>query len=353
MRERPPAEIRFVALAVGGHERPLPPEGVIALDPIEIAPHERLVEIEVAAIDPGAATPPTYQWRIGDSEWTAPADDRRIRLAGLAEGETRVAARAVSAGGQRSPNALDLRLRVLPPFYRRPAFLAAAFVLLAAATGAAYRARLARLVGIERVRTRIAADLHDDLGSSLSRISILSEVAARQASDRPEAQATLATIGVSARELAEMASDIVWAIDPQRDDLASWVSRLRRFGDDLFAPLGVRFEVVAPADAASIRLGAAARRDLFLLAKEALNNAAKYAAARAVRVAVARRGGRLDVVVEDDGRGLSAASRAAAERRGGGRGMRTMEARAERLGAALEISPRPAGGTRIALSFPA
>jgi signal transduction histidine kinase/ligand-binding sensor domain-containing protein len=351
-RDPAAAEVRFVGLAVAGRERPLPPDGVVALEPLVVGPHERLVEVEIAAVDPEAAVPPTYQWRLGDSDWTAPSPERRLRLAGLGVGATEVAARAVSAGGVPSTNTLALHLRVLPPFYRRAWFLAALVVLAIAGAVVAYRARIARLVGLERVRTRIAADLHDDLGSSLSRISILAEVATRQSDDRPEAQATLATIGSSARELAEMASDIVWAIDPQKDDLASWVSRLRRFGDDLFSPAGVRFEVAAPADAAAIRLAAAARRDLFLLAKEALNNAAKYAGARAVRVAVVRRGGRLEIAIDDDGRGFTAESRSEAERRGGGRGLRTMEERAGRLGGALVVAGRPGGGTRVALSFP-
>ena len=352
-RERTPGEVRFVGLAVSGRERALPPDGVAELEPLVLGPLDRLVEVEIAAVATGGGAPPAYQWCLGkDDDWSAPSPERRLRLAGLAIGTTEFAARAVSAGGLVSPNTLSLRLRVLPPFYRRAWFLAAAGLLAAAAVVAGYRARIARLVGLERVRTRIAADLHDDLGSSLSRISILAEVATRQSDDRPEAQATLATIGGSARELAEMASDIVWAIDPQRDDLASWVSRLRRFGDDLFSPAGVRFEVAAPADAASIRLAAASRRDLFLLAKEALNNAAKYAGASAVRVAVARSGGRLELAIEDDGRGIAAASREEAERRGGGRGLRTMEERAARLGGALVIGARPGGGTRLALTFP-
>ncbi|MGE0641595.1 MAG: sensor histidine kinase, partial [Thermoanaerobaculia bacterium] len=221
---------------------------------------------------------------------------------------------------------------------------------LAAALALVYRARVARLLALERVRTSIAADLHDVLGASLSRISILSEVARSQNVDGG-AGATLATIGESARELAERASDIVWAIDPQRDDLGSWASRLRRYGDDLFEPLGISFELRVPADAPAVKLVAAVRRDLFLIVKEALNNAAKYSAAAAVRMNVELAGRRLRLVIEDDGCGVAADAVARAVERGGGRGLQAMALRAERLGATFERTDRAAGGTRIELAL--
>ncbi len=344
----PAAPLRLVAVDVAGRSLPIPIGGVEQLSRLELAPGERFAELEVASIHLGPGPPPAYQWRLGGGAWSAPSAERRLRLGGLAAGDLGIEARAVSAAGVPGP-AVRVDLRVLPPLWRRGWFLALVGVVIAAGVVTGHRFRVARLLELERVRTRIAADLHDDLGSSLSRISILAEVARRQGPG--ENAALLDTIGVSARELAEMASDIVWAIDPQRDDLASWAARLRRFGEDLLAPLGVELAVEVPADAASIRLAAAARRDLFLLAKEALNNAAKYAGARTVRVSAERVGGRLELAIEDDGGGIGDAAAALAAARGGGHGLRTMRARGARLGGRLEIAPRAGGGTRIALDF--
>lgn len=347
-----PAPVRIVSLTVAGRRYPVPLAGVARIDRLEISPAERIVEIEVASVHLGAGPPPAYQWRVGDGAWSQPASDRMLRLAGLAAGDLAIEARAVSHAGHVGREVASLGLRVLPPLWRRSWFLVATGAIVAALLALALRARVRRMLELERVRTRIAADLHDDLGASLARISILAEVARRQEPGVGDRDGTLETIGASARQLAEMASDIVWAIDPQRDDLASWVARLRRFGEDLFAPLGVRFEVAAPPDAARVRLAAAVRRDLFLLAKEALANAAKYAQAKRVTVTVRSAGGRLEVAIEDDGCGLPADATAAAEARGGGRGLRTMRERAERLGGRLELARRPGGGTRVALAFP-
>lgn len=347
-----PAPVRIVELTLAGRARPVPLAGSARIGELTLGPGERSVELEVASVHLGAGAPPAYQWRIGSADWSPPSTERRLRLAGLAPGALAVEARAVSAAGEVGKETARLELRVLPPLWRRSWFVGGVAALLAGALGIVYRLRVARLVALERVRTRIAADLHDDLGSSLSRISILSEVARRQIAGPAEASSTLETIGASARELAEMASDIVWAIDPQRDDLASWVARLRRFGEDLFDPQGVAFAVIAPPDAAAIRLSAAARRDLFLLAKEALNNAAKYAGARRVEVSTARRGGRLEVRIEDDGSGIASDADQRAAARGGGHGLRTMRERAARLGGELALDRPPGGGTRISLSFP-
>lgn len=347
-----PAPARVVALDVAGRPWPVPLGGVARLPRIELAPDERVIEIEVASTYLGSGPPPAYQWRIGGAPWTPPSTERRLRLGGFADGDLTVEARAVTAAGEPGGAIARVDLSALPPLWRRAWFLGTLGLAAAAGLALVYRSRVARLLALERVRTRIAADLHDDLGSSLSRISILAEVARRQAVAAPEALPTLATIGESARELAEMASDIVWAIDPQRDDLASWAARLRRFGEDLFAPAGVAFELAVPDDAAAIRLPAGARRDLYLLAKEALNNAAKYAGAGRVRVSAARGGGRLEVVVEDDGAGFDAAAAAAAEARGGGHGLRTMRDRARRLGGELAVDSRAPGGTRIAVTLP-
>lgn len=347
-----PMPVRFAAVSVAGRPRPVPIGGLARPEELVVSSAESLVELEVASIHLGAGAPPAYQWRIGGGDWSPPASDRRLSLAGLAPGSLTVEARAVSAAGIVGGDVARLELRVLPPVWRRAWFVALVAALVAAAMTIAYRVRVARLLALERVRTRIAADLHDDLGASLSRISILSEVARRQAGDVAASASTLETIGDSARALAEMASDIVWAIDPQRDDLASWASRLRRFGEDLFQPLATAYDVAAPPDAATIRLPAAARRDLYLLFKEAANNAAKYAGARKVRVAARLEAGRLEVVIEDDGRGFTPEEIEAAAARGGGHGLRTMRERATRLGGALEISSQPGVGTRIAVSFP-
>jgi signal transduction histidine kinase/streptogramin lyase len=350
--EPAPPPIRVSAVSVAGRPVALPIDGAERVGELELSSADRTVEIEVVSPHLFAGALPRFQWRTGESDWSAPSADRRLRLAGLSPGRLRIEARAVGAQGRTSEAPATVELYLQPPLWRRSWFLAASAALIAAALVAAYRLRVGRLLALERVRTRIAADLHDDLGASLSRISILAEVARRQGPAGGAGEATLEEIGRTARELAEMAGDIVWAIDPQRDDLGSLVSRLRRFGSDLFEPSGVRFAIDAPVDAGAIRLGAAERRDLYLLLKEGLANAAKYAGARQVAVSIARAGERLRVELLDDGGGFDAGAPERAVARGGGHGLSSMRERAARLGGELQLVSEQGRGTRLALELP-
>src|SRR5207244_7959424 len=105
-----------------------------------------------------------------------------------------------------------------------------------------YRYRVARLIEMERVRTRIAADLHDDIGSGLSQIALISEVVGRRV-DRndPPATKSLAQIAGTSRELVDSMSDIVWAVDPRKDHLSDLTQRMRRFASEVFAARDIEF----------------------------------------------------------------------------------------------------------------
>jgi signal transduction histidine kinase len=156
-------------------------------------------------------------------------------------------------------------------------------------------------------------------------------------------------------------SDIVWSIDPRRDDLASVIARVRQFALDLLEPQGIAFTVATPDGAERVRLGPEERRHLYLILKEAVNNIVKHSGASRATIAFAAEGPRLRVEVRDDGRGLSDAPAREAQAppiasrpRGprGGHGLENMAYRAAQMGGRLEIRPAPGGGTLIDLHLP-
>jgi signal transduction histidine kinase len=198
------------------------------------------------------------------------------------------------------------------------------------------------------VRTRIALDLHDDVAGSLSRMAILSEVAARLSAQGQDVSQRLAELASTAREMVGAVSDVVWSADPRRDDLGSLLARLRAYGTDLLEEAGVALRLDALPDAAQIRLAPEQRRHLYLILKEALTNAARHSGARKVEVRLAREGQRLRAEVQDDGRGLPAAPPGGL----GGNGLRNMEARARDAGGSLQLTSTPGGGTRVAVELP-
>jgi len=230
-----------------------------------------------------------------------------------------------------------------------------AYTLYALATGlifssiafAIYRYRVARLIEIERVRTRIATDLHDDIGSSLSQIAILSEVVMQNTQEgNPEASEPLTKIAATSREMVDSMSDIVWAINPNRDNLRDLVHRMRRFASDILGAKNIDFRFLAPAAEENIKLGADLRRQVFLIFKESVNNCAKHSRCSEADIKFDVEDGSLVLHVSDNGRGFDI------DKESDGHGLMSMKQRAESLGGSFEIKSRKGKGTAVLLRVP-
>ena len=222
---------------------------------------------------------------------------------------------------------------------------------LAAAVLFAARARARRDLALARVRARIAEDLHDDIGSSLSRISILSELARRKAPGG-EVDALLAEIAETARALVGSMSDAVWSIDPAQDDLRHVVARMRSFASDVLDGKEIAWTFQAPEDPRD-HVPPETRRELFLVFKEAVTNVARHSGATHARLALEIRGGTLNLEVADDGKGFDAApARDLTSSLERGRGLLNMQVRALRKGGRLTVTSAP-GRRRAARARPA
>jgi signal transduction histidine kinase len=216
------------------------------------------------------------------------------------------------------------------------------------------RAAEERRAALERVRTRIATDLHDDIAASLSRIALMSEVVKLQLGEAGaggEAAAALSEIAGAAREVVDEMRDIVWSVDPARDDLDSVVLRVRSFAADVFKAKGVAWAFRVSPDAENLPLAPEQRRHLFLIFKEGIANIARHSGCASAELSIAAEGGRLTAVIADDGRGFTRAALPETDGRGGN-GLPNMEERAARLGGTLHIDSRPGAGTRLTLSVP-
>ncbi|MFN7942815.1 MAG: two-component regulator propeller domain-containing protein [Thermoanaerobaculia bacterium] len=346
----PPALLTAVEIA--GVPEPLGETGTARLGPLRLAAGADRLRIGFVAPSADLDREPTYRYRLEglESAWSAPTRDRAVTYAGLRPGDYRFAVVAVlPEGTQGEPATFEFTLP--PPLWRRWWALAVLAALPLAGAYFFHRQRLARLVAVERVRTRIAADLHDDLGASLSRIAVLSEVANRRAENAGGATPELLEIADTARQITDEASDMVWSIDPRRDDLASLLTRLRRLAADLLGERGIALEWIAPADAGSIRLAADQRRHLLLILKEAIHNAARHAGASRVEVRVEASRHELQALVRDDGRGFDV-GRPRTDRDGGGRGLLNLEQRARELGGRLAVRSAPGAGTAVSLAIP-
>ena len=202
---------------------------------------------------------------------------------------------------------------------------------------------------LEQVRRRIAADLHDDIGSSLTQISIWSEVLRQNGGGKRAnggAAEALNLIAVSSRELVDAMSDIVWAINPAKDQLSDLVGKMRRFAADSLTPRRIKFTFDAPDLAEDLPLGANLRRELFLIFKEAVNNIVKHAGCAKVEINFRIEAGAIHLTLRDDGCGF-ALGRAA-----DGHGLSSMAERAKSLGGALRLISAENDGTIVEINVP-
>ena len=218
-------------------------------------------------------------------------------------------------------------------------------VVLALAACGLYRNRMNRLLAIERVRAQIAADLHDDIGSTLSQISILGEVLRQKAETSCRGcldVESLSRIATASREALDSLSDIVWAIDPRRDHLRDLIQRSRRFASDVFTARDIELRFSVP-EGEDVPLDADVRRDLYLMLKEGVNNSARHSGCTAASVGFSIEEGWLVARVEDNGIGFDQS------RENDGHGLTSLRARALRIGGALTVESAPAAGTAIEL----
>jgi PAS domain S-box-containing protein len=200
-----------------------------------------------------------------------------------------------------------------------------------------------RLAELERVRRRIATDLHDDIGSSLTQISIMSEVLQQKIKDSA-LSSPLANIAGVSRELIDSMSDIVWAINPHRDHLSDLVSRMRRFAVDTLSVRNIKYALHF--SSYELRLEGTLRRELFLVFKEGINNIVRHSGCSAVMVALTIENGHLRLLLQDNGKGFDIDTRSE------GYGLASMRQRAAEIGAELVLRSCLGEGTTITLDMP-
>lgn len=203
-----------------------------------------------------------------------------------------------------------------------------------------------RLAELERVRRRIATDLHDDVGSSLTRISLLSEVVRRQVEGDLALVAPLASIADLSRELIDAMSDIVWAINPSKDHLSDLAQRMRHFVSDLCTARQINLRFHTPPADCDLAVGANLRREAFLLFKEAVSNMVRHSECSDAELEFRLEDDRLVLRVSDNGRGFDVPAARA------GHGLRSMAQRTEALGGHLAVLSQPGHGTTLTFVIP-
>jgi signal transduction histidine kinase/streptogramin lyase len=334
-----PPNVVVYTILVNGQRRPISDLGDAQPAALSLSPSERQLQVDFG----GFRHDLLYQTRLSgvDRDWAPPSSSRSVHYLSLAPGRYELAIRALSPDGSFSTMPARVHFRIAAPVWERWWFLLFSTGTMAGIVYAAHRYRLRHAVALERVRTRLAADLHDDLGSGLAEIAILTEVAGQR-----EPSLGLDVVARRARELRASMSDIVWSVDPPGDSLEELINRWRQTA---FALLGEgRLEFLAPSaqETSRAKLAPDQRRELLLIFKEIATNVARHAGAKQARICVQAEAKWLRLEIRDDGRGFNP------ERSDRGTGLKSMHRRAEALHGTLKIDSQPGAGATVTLRVP-
>lgn len=344
-----PPPILFTGLRVDGVAQQVAANGESELYLPDLAPGGNHLQINFVGLSFASGESLLYQYRLdgADKDWSAATAQRTVNYANLAPGHYRFLVRALTSDGTLSTAPAILTFGVRPHVWQRWWFLALATMTVATIVYAFYRYRVQRLLQIVNIRTRIAMDLHDDIGANLTRISLLSEVAKQNLGDANGSEdSPLMSISRIARESVGSMSDIVWAIDPERDTLLDLTRKMRRHADEVFTLRDIELQFNASDGKDNLRLGVDVRRDLLLIFKEAVNNAARHSHCTQVTIDMQLQRSRLLLKVIDNGAGFDQSNESE------GHGLRSMKRRAAALGGTLEIHSRVGFETIIRVSIP-
>lgn len=324
---------------------------------LRLLPSHRRLAFDFAALSYAAPENVRYRYRLEnfDNDWTETASERTARYSRLPAGEYTFRVIACNDSGIWNESGAAVTLIVEPFFWQTWWFRLAAMASFTVAVvltvrWLSFRKLQAKLrlaeqqAALSEERARIAQDIHDDLGGSLSHIKFLSESAAHDQAANPQAAEPLQQITATVRQILKSLDEIVWAINPRNDTLPGLISYLGHYAVDFLRTSGMRFELELPDNPPELTVASDLRHHVFLVVKEALTNIARHSAAHKVRLEVKCTSGSLVVIIQDDGRGFDPAVSGAE-----GDGLQNMRQRMQKIGGEIAISSGPGGGTRISL----
>lgn len=280
-----------------------------------------------------------FKWRLkgADRDWVGGGTDRSVSYSYLPPGDYEFLVQASNNDGVWSKEGARLKLSVLPYFWQTLWFKTFSGLATAGLLFALYSIRISRLRALERLRLRIARDLHDDVGSNLGSIALLAQVMEKHPS--PEDAIQVRSI---VAQTVDTLRDIVWFIDPTHERLSDLVARMAETSKTMLVNLPVTFQQSGDFRSASLPLDF--RRNVMPIFKEVLHNAIKHAEASHVVIEVSRTKDVFEFTVQDNGRGFDLAHRQS------GNGLKNIRRRAAEMKAQIVISSTPAQGTKVSLT---
>jgi len=317
--------------------------------PVKVNWNENNISIQFTAleyINPGAVK---YAFILNgfDEDWIYNGNSNTANYTNLPGGDYIFKIKYAGSDGIWRESNIAIPVHVFTAWFRAWWFYLLCTVSATALVYAFYRIRLNRILEMQKVRNKIARDLHDDIGSTLSSIRILSGAAEKKINtDIIQAEKMLKKITESSGKMMDAMSDIVWSINPDNDKLDSMAVRMREYAAKALEPKNIMYKVTADDRASLIKLPAEKRRDVYLIFKEAVNNIAKYANATEAAITLNIHSNSLELTIKDNGDGFDTSITYT------GNGLKNMQQRTKNLNGGYNVISKAGEGTIIHLTVP-
>jgi len=292
----------------------------------------------------------TYYYQLSgiDDEWVEANNGQgQVNYNLLPPGKYVFSVYAENIDGVKSARITRFSFEIKPPFWLTKWFISFSIFLLLLVLYFIHRLRVNKLLAVEKLRNRVARDLHDDMGSTLSTINILSSMAKTKiGTDIAKANEYISKISDNSQRMMDAMDDIVWSIKPSNDSMTKIVARMREFATNVLEAKEIELDFQVDEAVYDVSLNMEARRDFYLVFKEAVNNAAKYSGANSVTLVLRVEQKYLVMQVRDDGRGFDP------EVADGGNGLGNMQKRADAMHAQLHITSSIGAGATVEMRIP-
>ena len=331
-----------------------------------LPPAHQRIEFRFTALSLTAPNKVLFKYRLQglDESWIEAGDKRTAFYSHLAPGHYRFQVIACNNDGVWNTDGASLAFTVEPFYWQTWWFRSLAVLLAATGVGLIVRFQTRRRMqlrldeleyerGIERERTRIAQDIHDDIGTSLTRITMLSQSVRAETGQPAKTAVVLERIHDAALEVTHTLDEIVWAVNPRHDTLDSLVNYVSRLAQETMNEAGIACRIDLPMNLPPWPLKAQVRHNLLLAFKEVLNNILKHARATEVHVSLALQEAAFAITIQDNGSGSAVpfAGTPVPNRNLGGNGLENMRRRLAQIGGSCEVQAAPGQGWRVVFTI--
>lgn len=341
-RHPPPVVIEGVR--AGREPLVLPPRTADGSQLLKVPPGRGELQIQYTALSLQVPEKVRFKHRLEplEKDWVDAGAERSAAYNTVAAGRYRFQVIACNNDGVWNETGATLAIQMLPHYWQTWWFRAGVGALGLGLLIYVYRARVDRLHEIEQLRIQIASDLHDDVGSRLTKVAMVTELVDRETPDTDRSKRHIANISGTVREITRAMDEIVWTINPRNDTLDNLANYVFQYATEYFQNTGVRCRLDVPVELPDHPISTEERHNLFMAVKEAFHNVLKHSAASEVHVGLTVAGNLLTLTIADNGKGVSPNLSGPA-----GDGLVNMKQRLQRIHGRFAFTSAPGQGTTV------